>query len=191
GVGQLFWSVELTAQKIGRGYRSRTCLAALIWRRSGYKPLLLPEVPPWWLAMDSNHPRRLYESRVLPTELASRVFPRKLAGRAGFEPAHGVSNSHVPFQLGYRPKSRRPRFLVGAFENVNLNLECYGQTNPEGRARLTRRLIMDLVFIVMFENEYSMLSISFWLFCFRNPSRAMFDKAQFEGFHSGLVGLAL
>src|SRR5437660_9508272 len=48
--------------------------------------------------------------------------PRKLAGRAGFEPAHGVSNSHVPFQLGYRPKSRRPRFLVGAFEDLNLNL---------------------------------------------------------------------
>ena len=113
GVGQLFWSVELPAQKIGRGYRSRTCLAALIWRRSGYKPLLLPEAPPWWLAMDSNHPRRLYESRVLPTELASLVFPRNLAGRAGFEPAHGVSNSHVPFQLGYRPKSRRPRFWSG------------------------------------------------------------------------------
>ena len=76
--------------------------------------------------MDSNHPRRLYESRVLPTELASRVFPQKLAGRAGFEPAHGVSNSHVPFQLGYRPKyigkSKRPRLLVGAFENLNLNL---------------------------------------------------------------------
>src|SRR5215467_10469662 len=52
--------------------------------------------------MDSNHPRRLYESRVLPTELASHVLD--LAGRAGFEPAHGVSNSHVPFQLGYRPK---------------------------------------------------------------------------------------
>jgi hypothetical protein len=31
--------------------------------------------------------------------------PRKLAGRAGFEPAHGVINSHVPFQLGYRPKN--------------------------------------------------------------------------------------
>jgi hypothetical protein len=118
GVGQLFWSVELPARKIGRGYRSRTCLAALIWRRSGYKPLLLPEAPPWWLAMDSNHPRRLYESRVLPTELASRISTSKLAGRAGFEPAHSVSNSHVPFQLGYRPKSRRPRFLVGAFENV-------------------------------------------------------------------------
>ena len=87
GVGQLFWSVELPARQIGRGYRCRTCLAALIWRRSGYKPLLLPEAPP-------------------------------LVARDGFEPAHGVSNSHVPFQLGYRPKSRRPRFLVGAFENV-------------------------------------------------------------------------
>jgi hypothetical protein len=56
--------------------------------------------------MDSNHPRRLYESRVLPTELVSR-FTAKLAGRAGFEPAHGVSNSHVPFQLGYRPETIR------------------------------------------------------------------------------------
>jgi hypothetical protein len=102
GVGQLFSSVELPAQNSGRGCRSRTCLAALIWRRSGYKPLLLPEAPPLWLAMDSNHPRRLYESRVLPTELASHVL--NLAGRAGFEPAHGVINSHVPFQLGYRPK---------------------------------------------------------------------------------------
>ena len=119
GVGQLFWSVELPARKIGRGYRSRTCLAALIWRRSGYKPLLLPEALHWWLAMDSNHPRRLYESRVLPTELASPVL--NLAGRAGFEPAHGVINSHVPFQLGYRPrnirkKQKAPTF-VGAFEN--------------------------------------------------------------------------
>ena len=47
GVGQLFSSVKLPAQNIlGRGCRSRTCLAALIWRRSGYKPLLLPEAPP-------------------------------------------------------------------------------------------------------------------------------------------------
>ena len=30
-----------------------------------------------------------------------------------------------------------------------------GQTNPEGPARLTRRLIMDLVLIVIFETEYS------------------------------------
>ena len=45
GVGQLFWSVELPARKIGRGYRSRTCLAALIWRRSGYKPLPLAGGP--------------------------------------------------------------------------------------------------------------------------------------------------
>jgi hypothetical protein len=65
--------------------------------------------------MDSNHPRRLYESRVLPTELASRVFPRKLAGRAGFEPAHGVSNSHVPFQLGYRPKNVRKKQKAPTF----------------------------------------------------------------------------
>ncbi len=111
--------------------------------------------------MDSNHPRRLYESRVLPTELASHFL--NLAGRAGFEPAHGVINSHVPFQLGYRPKNtakcKRPRLLVGAFENLNLNLECYGQTNPEGRARLTRRLIMDLVFIVIFRTEYSTILI--------------------------------
>jgi hypothetical protein len=98
--------------------------------------------------MDSNHPRRLYESRVLPTELASRCSLNR-AGRAGFEPAHGVSNSHVPFQLGYRPKCKRPRLLVGAFENSNLNLECYEQTNPEGRTRLTRRLIMDLVRIII------------------------------------------
>ena len=111
--------------------------------------------------MDSNHPRRLYESRVLPTELASRVFPRTLAGRAGFEPAHGVINSHVPFQLGYRPKSRKnqkaPTF-VGASEieselgNLRLRL-ANNQTNPEGRARLTRRLIMDLVCIVIFEQS--------------------------------------
>ena len=46
GVGQLFSSVELPARKFGRGCRSRTCLAALIWRRSGYKPLLLPEASP-------------------------------------------------------------------------------------------------------------------------------------------------
>ncbi len=47
--------------------------------------------------------------------------------------------------------------MVGAFENLNLNLECYGQTNPEGQARLTRRLIMDLVRIVIFVTEYSMI----------------------------------
>lgn len=98
--------------------------------------------------MDSNHPRRLYESRVLPTELASRIFPRTLAGRAGFEPAHGVSNSHVPFQLGYRPKNirkkRKAPTVVGASEieselgNLRLHL-ANNQTNPEGRARLTKR----------------------------------------------------
>ena len=106
--------------------------------------------------MDSIHPRRFYESRVLPTELASLVFPQKLAGRAGFEPAHGVINSHVPFQLGYRPKTRRPRFCRGLRESQSeLGNLTNGQTNPEGPARLTRRLIMDLVCIVIFEFEYS------------------------------------
>src|SRR5579859_408848 len=103
--------------------------------------------------MDSNHPRRLYESRVLPTELASRICTSNLAGRAGFEPAHGVSNSHVPFQLGYRPKNiaktKRPRLLSEPRKsNLNFGNLANDQTNPEGRARLTRRLIMDLVFIV-------------------------------------------
>jgi hypothetical protein len=62
----------------------------------------------------------------------------------------------VPFQLGYRPKSRRPRFFSrGLRECLNLETEN-GQTNPEGPARLTRRLIMDLVCIVIFEAEYNM-----------------------------------
>ena len=66
-------------------------------------------------------------------------------------------NSHVPFQLGYRPrnirKNQKAPTFVGAFEKLSLNLECYGQTNPEGRARLTRRLIMDLVLIVIFKQS--------------------------------------
>jgi hypothetical protein len=104
--------------------------------------------------MDSNHPRRLYESRVLPTELASHVL--NLAGRAGFEPAHGVINSHVPFQLGYRPKNIRknqkaPTFVGAPEIESELGNLANDQTNPEGRARLTRRLIMDLVFIVIFK----------------------------------------
>jgi len=41
---------------------------------------------------------------------------------------------------------------------LNLNLVCYGQTNPEGRTRLTRRLIMDLVCIVILETEYNTIS---------------------------------
>src|SRR5215813_10348828 len=102
GVGQLFSSVELPAQKFGSGCKRRTCLAALIWRRSGYKPLPLPEAPPL-VARDGFEPSTTaLWSRVLPTELASPVL--NLAGRAGLEPAHGVSNSHVPFQLDYRPR---------------------------------------------------------------------------------------
>ena len=85
----------------------------------------------------------------------------KLAGRAGFEPAHGVSNSHVPFQLGYRPKNnirkkqKAPTFVGASEIESELGNLTNNQTNPEGRARLTRRLIMDLVCIVIFEIEYS------------------------------------
>ena len=87
--------------------------------------------------MDSNHPRRLYESRVLPTELASPVL--NLAGRAGFEPAHGVINSHVPFQLGYRPRNIRkmqkaPTFVGASEIESELGNLVNDQTNPEGRA---------------------------------------------------------
>ena len=83
-----------------------------------------------------------------------------MAGRAGFEPAYGVINSHVPFQLGYRPKHIRKKqkapTFVGASEiESELRNLTNNQTNPEGRARLTRRLIMDLVFIVIYETEYS------------------------------------
>jgi hypothetical protein len=83
-----------------------------------------------------------------------------LAGRAGFEPAHGVSNSHVPFQLGYRPrkhpqKQKAPTFVGASEIESELGNLTDNQTNPEVRARLTRRLIMDLVCIVIFEIEYS------------------------------------
>ena len=78
----------------------------------------------WWLAMDSNHPRRLYESRVLPRN--EPFFLRNLAGRAGFEPAHGVINSHVPFQLGYRPKTsinaKRPRLFCRSLREFGSEL---------------------------------------------------------------------
>jgi len=49
--------------------------------------------------------------------------------------------------------------LVGAFEKFNLNLNLnfgrYSQTNPEGSARLTRRLIVDLILMVIFKLQYS------------------------------------
>jgi hypothetical protein len=62
-----------------------------------------------------------------------------------------------------RKNQKAPTF-VGASEiesepgNLRLRF-ANNQTNPEGRARLTRRLIMDLVFIVILENEYSTLSV--------------------------------
>ena len=72
-----------------------------------------------------------------------------------------MSNSHVPFQLGYRPKNIRKKQKAPIFRRSLREFESelsrsYGQTNPEGRARLTRRFIMDVVFIVICEPEYSM-----------------------------------
>ena len=54
--------------------------------------------------------------------------------------------------------AKGPDFLVGAFENLDLNLEYYGQTNPEGRTRLTRRLIMDLIRIIIAKLSIARLS---------------------------------
>src|SRR6266496_1242871 len=50
GVGQLFWSVELPARKIGRGYRSRTCVAALM-HPTARKPRAsgTPHLAPEWV----------------------------------------------------------------------------------------------------------------------------------------------
>ena len=106
--------------------------------------------------MDSNHPRRLYESRVLPTELASLV--PNLAGRAGFEPAHGVSNSHVPFQLGYRPrnirKNQKAPTLFGAFEDLNLNLVVLWTDQSRGPSAIDAPVHHGfLVIIVIFGNR--------------------------------------
>ena len=72
-------------------------------------------------------------------------------------------NSHVPFQLGYRPKTsvkkqKAPTFVGASEIESELGNLANNQTNPEGRARLTRRLIMDLVFMVIFETEYSICS---------------------------------
>src|SRR5882757_8413502 len=107
--------------------------------------------------MDSNHPRRLYESRVLPTELASRVFLRNLAGRAGFEPAHGVSNSHVPFQLGYRPKVKRPRLLSEPSRNLNLNLVVLWTDQSRGLSAIDAPSHHGFDLYHHFEAQYSTL----------------------------------
>ena len=69
----------------------------------------------------------------------------------------------MPFQLGYRAKNTKaPIFGQGLKEiESDLGNQTNGQTNPEGPARLTRRLIMDLVCIVMFATEYSTIPKGF------------------------------
>ena len=78
GVGQLFWSVELPAQNLVEGTGVEPVWPRQSGAEVGISHCPSPEAPPWWLAMDSNHPRRLYESRVLPTELASQCLRFKL-----------------------------------------------------------------------------------------------------------------
>ena len=57
-----------------------------------------------------------------------------------------------------RKKQKAPT-LVGASEiESELGNLTNNQTNPEGRARLMRRLIMDLVCIVIFKAEYTTVS---------------------------------
>ena len=56
---------------------------------------------------------------------------------------------------------KAPTFLVGAFENLDLNLGYYGQTNPEGRTRLTRRLIMDLIRIIIAKVSIARFQMNF------------------------------
>ena len=52
-------------------------------------------------------------------------------------------------------KQKAPTFVGASEIESELGNLANDQTNPEGRARLTRRLIMDLVCIVIFEIEYS------------------------------------
>jgi len=54
-------------------------------------------------------------------------------------------------------KNQKAPTFVGASEiESELGNLTNNQTNPEGRARLTRRLIVNLVLMVIFEAEYSM-----------------------------------
>jgi len=55
---------------------------------------------------------------------------------------------------------KAPTFVGASEIESELGNLANDQTNPEGRARLTRRLIMDLVFIVIFEIEYSTVLLS-------------------------------
>ena len=69
----------------------------------------------------------------------------------------------MPFHLATGQKNMRKKqkapTLVGASEiESELGNLTNNQTNPEGRARLMRRLIMDLVCIVIFKAEYTTVS---------------------------------
>jgi len=60
-------------------------------------------------------------------------------------------------QKNMRKKQKAPTFVGAPEIESELGNLANDQTNPEGRARLTRRLIMDLVCIVIFESSIALL----------------------------------
>ena len=62
-------------------------------------------------------------------------------------------------QKNIRKKRKAPTFVGASEIESELRNLANDQTNPEGRARLTRRLIMDLIFIFIFKAQYSMASV--------------------------------
>jgi hypothetical protein len=58
-------------------------------------------------------------------------------------------------QKNIRKKQKAPTFVGASEIESELGNLANDQTNPEGQARLTRRLIMDLACIVIFEAQYS------------------------------------
>jgi hypothetical protein len=57
-----------------------------------------------------------------------------------------------------RKKRKAPTFVGASEIESELGNLANDQTNPEGRARLTRRLIMDLVRMVIFKPSIARLS---------------------------------
>src|SRR6266700_5112510 len=100
----------------------------------------------------------------------------------------------MPFQLGYRQKNirkkRKAPTFVGASEiEPELELEnlANDQTNPEGRARLTRRRIMDLVFMVISKLSIARLQYRSLLTCWLLIAPLLFfKKLDLKGEHNSL-----
>ena len=72
-------------------------------------------------------------------------------------PPSGCQRDFHPLAVEHarHTKQKAPTFVGASEIESELGNLTNDQTNPEGRARLTRRLMMDLVCIVIFEIEYS------------------------------------